>query len=199
MRIARALCALILAAAACGAAGAAEPDPHAADRKALIAVFREIEAGINEQNVERMIAQMHPDATVTWLNGEISRGHDAIRSYYQRMVKCERRYLDKYTTAAKVDAPARFYGEGTVAVADGSAQDEFVPVGRAPFGLDSRWTATSARIGGEWKVVALHLSTNVFTNPLMDEAKRAAIYAGAGGAAGGLLLGWLIGRRRRRE
>ena len=32
----------------------------------------------------------------------------------------------------------------------------------------------------------------------MDEAQRAALYAGAGGAAGGLLLGWLIGRWRRR-
>ena len=105
--------------------------------------IREIEAAINDQNVDRMVARMHPEATVTWLNGEISRGHDAIESYYQRMVKGEKRYIDKYTTAAKVDAPARFYGGGAVAIADGSAQDEFFPVGRGPFSLDSRWTATS--------------------------------------------------------
>jgi hypothetical protein len=192
------MCGLLLAALACGPATAADSDPHAADRQALIQMLREIEAAINDQNVDRMVARMHPEATVTWLNGEISRGHDAIKSYYQRMVKGEKRYIDKYTTAAKVDAPARFYGGGAVAIADGSAQDEFFPVGRGPFSLDSRWTATSAKVGDDWKVVALHLSSHVFTNSLNEEAKRAALYAGAGGATGGLLLGWLIGRWRRR-
>lgn len=57
-------------------------DPHAADRQALIKVFQEIEVGINDQNIERMVAQMTPDATVTWLNGEVSRDHDEIRANY---------------------------------------------------------------------------------------------------------------------
>ena len=63
-------------------------------------MLREIEAAINDQNVDRMVAQMHPEATVTWLNGEISRGHDAIKSYYQQMVKGEKRYIDKYAANA---------------------------------------------------------------------------------------------------
>ena len=180
------------------AAGAADADPHAEDRQALLKVFREIEAGINDQNVDRMVAQMTPDATVTWLNGEISRGHAEIKAYYHRMVKGENRYIDKYLTAAKVGAPARFYGNGEVAVADGSTEDEFFPVARGPFRLSSRWTSTSAKIDGEWKVVALHLSSNVFTNSLIEEAKSAALHAGIGGALGGILAGWLLGRARKR-
>ncbi len=181
------------------AVGAAEgDDPHAADRQALLKVFREIEAGINAQDVDRRGAQMHPDATVTWLNGEISRGHAEIKAYYHRMVKGDQRYIDKYLTAAKVGAPARFYGNGLVAVADGSTEDEFFPVKRDPFRLSSRWTSTSAKFDGEWKVVALHLSSNVFTNSLIEEAKDAALYAGIGGALGGIVVGWLLGRIRRR-
>lgn len=180
------------------ASAAEADDPHQADRQALIKVFREIEAGINDQNVDRMVAQMHPQATVTWLNGEISRGHDEIKAYYQRMVKGDQRYIDKYLTAAKVGAPARFYGNGEVAVADGSMEDEFFPVSRAPFKLSSRWTSTSVKFGGEWKVVSMHLSSNVFTNSLIAEAKDAIVHAGIGAALGGILVGWLLGRARRR-
>jgi len=189
---------LMLAALPAQPAAAAGADPYQEDRKALLKVFREIEAGINDQNIDRMVAQMTPDATVTWLNGVTSRGHAEIKAYYHRMMKADNRYLDKYLTTAKVGAPARFYGKGEVAVADGSTEDEFFPVARGPFRLSSRWTSTSAKIDGEWKVVALHLSSNVFTNSLIEEAKAAAIYAGIGGALGGILVGWLLGRARKR-
>ena len=181
---------------------AADGDPYAEDRKALLKVFHEIEAGINDQNVDRMVAQMHPQATVTWLNGEISRGHDEIKAYYHRMVKGEKRYIDKYLTAAKVGAPARFYGNGQIAVADGSMEDQFFPVARGPFQLSSRWTSTSGKFDGQWKVVSLHLSSNVFTNSLIEEATNAVWHAGLAAAfAGlvvGLLIGWLVARKRAR-
>lgn len=180
-------------------AHAADADPHAEDRKELLKVFREIEAAINAQNVDRMVMQMAPDATVTWLNAEVSRGHAEIKAYYDRMVKGEKRILDKYTTAAKVSAPARFFGNGEVAVADGTTEDEFFPVARGPFRLSSNWTATCAKIDGQWKVVGLHLSSNVFTNPLIDEAKGAVWYAATGCLAGGFVLGWLMARVRRRK
>jgi len=190
---------LLLAGALQGTTPAAAQDVHEADRQALIKVFREIEAGINDQNIDRMVAQMHPEATVTWLNGVISRGHAEIKAYYHRMVKADNRYLDKYTTSAQIGAPARFYGNGEVAVADGSTEDEFFPVARNPFRLSSRWTSTSVKIDGQWQVVALHLSSNVFTNALIEEAKTAAIYTGVGGASAGLIVGWVVGRFRRRR
>lgn len=173
------------------------PDPHAADREALIKVFHEMEAAINDQNVERMIAQMTPDATVTWLNGEVSRGHDQIRAYYQRMVKGPERILDRYTTAAKIGAHARFFGD--VAVADGTMRDSFFPVTRAPFQLDSHWSSVSVKVDGQWKVAAMHLSANVFTNDLIDEATSAAWKTGIGGAIAGLILGVLVAWLRRQS
>ena len=56
-------------------------DPHAEDRKQLLQIFSEIEKGINEQNIERMVAQMDENATVIWLNAEASRGHADIKAY----------------------------------------------------------------------------------------------------------------------
>ena len=165
-------------------------DPRAGDRKALLKVFSEMEAGINEQNIERMLAQMTDDAVVTWLNAEVSRGKNEIRAYYKRMVGHKDAILDKYLTRAAVSAPARFFSD--VAVANGTMADEFFPIKRDVFRLDSRWSSSSAKINGEWKVVSLHFSSNVFTNTLTAELERAIWYAGGGGLLAGLLLMFVI-------
>jgi hypothetical protein len=175
-------------------------DPHADDRKALLKIFREVEGSINSQSLARMAAQMDPAAVVVWANGEVSRGPKEVVGYYDRMVKGNDRILTKYTTAAKLHGHARFLGDGTVAIADGTMEDEFFPIIRGPFKLSSKWTTTAAKINGEWRVVALHLSANVFNNVLLDEAKAALMYTGLGGLTVGLLVGaliaWFLGRLR---
>lgn len=171
-------------------------DLHQEDRQALLKILSKVEDAINAQDIERLIALMRPDCTVTWWNAEISRGHDEIRAYYRRMVKDEGRIISKYTTKAKLGAHARFVGSGEdVALADGSMEDEFFPIIRGPFKLNSRWSATAAKSGNEWKIVNLHLSSNVFTNSLISELTRALWFAGGAGIVIGGLAGWFLGRR----
>ena len=202
-RLCRLIVWMVLAGATAAAGAAADPaaDPHAEDRKQLLQVFDEIVKGINDQNIERMTAQMDENATVIWLNAEASRGHPEIKAYYQRMVNTTGSadaILKKYTTTAKVAAPARFFGE--VAVADGTMVDEFLPIRRDAFKLNSNWSVTCVKRDGKWKVVHLHLSSNVFNNNLLDEVKQMVWYAAAGGLTAGLALaiaGCLLLRRRK--
>jgi ketosteroid isomerase-like protein len=173
-----------------------QDDSHQEDRQALLKILSEVEHAINAQDIEGMIAQMRPDCSVTWWNAEVSRGHDEIRAYYRRMVKDEGRIISKYTTQAKLGAHARFIGSGgDVALADGSMEDEFFPIIRGPFKLNSRWSATVAKSGREWKIVSLHLSSNVFTNSLIAELTRALWFAGGAALVIGGLAGWFLGRR----
>jgi len=175
-------------------------DLHHDDRQALLKILSAVEKAINDQDIEGILAQMSPDCTVIWWNAEISRGHDQIRAYYRKMVKDEGRFITKYTTQAKLGDHARFVGSGAdVALADGTMEDEFFPVIRGTFKLSSRWSATAAKSGGEWKVVTLHLSSNVFTNELISELTRALWYAGGAGLVVGGLAGWFLGRRNRRR
>jgi ketosteroid isomerase-like protein len=175
----------------------AQTDLHQQDRQDLLKILTAVEGAINAQDIEGIIAQMSPDCTVTWWNAEISRGHDEIRAYYRRMVKDPGRIISKYTTQAKLGAHARFVGSGgDVALADGSMEDEFFPIVRGPFKLSSRWSATAAKSGGAWKIVSLHLSSNVFTNSLIAELTRALWFAGGAGLVVGGLAGFLLGRRR---
>lgn len=187
----RYLCTLILA------VPTVAQDIHQEDRLALRNILGQVEKAINAQDIEGMIAQMDPNCTVIWWNAEVSRGHDEIRAYYRRMVKDEGRLITKYMTQAKVSAPARFIGSGgDIALADGSMEDEFFPVIRGSFKLSSRWSATVARSGAQWKIVSLHMSSNVFTNTLIAELTSALWYAGFGGLVVGLLAGWFLCRRR---
>jgi len=173
-----------------------QPDLHQEDRQALLKILSRVESAINAQDIEGLIAQMDPACTVTWWNAEISRGHDEIRSYYRKMVKDDGRLITKYMTQAKLGGHARFVGSGTdVALADGSMEDEFFPIIRGPFKLNSRWSATAAKTGGAWKIVNLHLSANVFTNTLITELTRGLWYAGGAGIVIGGLAGWFLGRR----
>ncbi|MFN0106517.1 MAG: YybH family protein [Bryobacteraceae bacterium] len=173
-------------------------DPYANDRKLLLKIFHEVESSINSQNLDRMVKQMDQSATVVWSNGEVSRGPAEVLAYYDRMVKGNDRILIKYMTSAKLTGHARFLGNGDVAIADGTMEDEYFPIVRGPFRLSSKWTTTVAKINGEWKIVALHLSANVFNNVLLDEAKSALMYTGGGGLVVGGLIGWFAGRRRKR-
>lgn len=174
----------------------AQNESHQEDRQALLKILNEVETAINAQDIEGMIALMRADCRVTWWNAEVSRGHDDIRAYYRKMVKDPGRYITKYTTKAKLGDHAIFLGpDGDVAVADGSMEDEFFPVIRGPFRLNSRWSTTVAKTGGQWKIVSLHLSSNVFTNQLITELTRALWYAGGAGLLIGALAGWFLGRR----
>jgi len=180
-----------------GTLHAADPDPHEADRRQLLAIFAEVEGGINDQNIDRMLKTMDDNVTVIWLNAEVSRGKTEVRDYYRRMVGGEQATLKKYRTQAKVSAPAKFYGD--VAIADGTAADEFYPNARGVFRLDSRWSTTLAKTSGEWKVVSLHLSSNVFTNPLIAELETDVYIAADGGILVGMIVMFVVGRFRRRQ
>src|SRR5215475_6407727 len=180
-----------------GTASAQQPDPRAEDRKQLRAMLAEFEAAINAQSVERMIAEMDDNVTVIWLNAEVSRGKDEVRAYYGRMVRHEKAILNKYLTRATIGAPAKFYGD--VAIAEGSTADEFYPIARGFFTLDSRWSTTVVKnAAGEWKIVLLHLSSNVFNNPLLDEVKADIVKGAVGGFIAGLMLMFVVMRLRRR-
>ena len=192
---------LLLAGAMMGAihAGAgfgADADPRAEDRKLLRVLMAEAEAGINAQSADRLVALMSDDVTVSWLNAEVSRGKPEVTAYYQRMVGGPGTILQKYVTKVSLSRPARFYGD--IAIADGKAADEFYPHARGPFRLDSNWSSTMAKIDGQWKIVTLHLSSNVFTNPLLAEAERMVYYAAGGGLLAGLMLMFVALRLRRR-
>jgi ketosteroid isomerase-like protein len=154
-------------------------------------------AGMNKGDIESQIGFLHSNVVVTWHNAEVSRGHDGVRNYLNRMLQGPSKVVEKFGAEVKVDELSILYG-GDTAIAFGSAQEHFTLAGGRQFDFTGRWSATLVNEGGKWLIANLHTSDNIFDNPLLNAAKMLLPWVGGGALVGGLLTGWLLGRRRRR-
>ena len=154
-------------------------------------------AGMNKGDIEAQLAYLHTNVVVTWHNAEVSRGHEGVRKYLDRMLKGSNKVVEKFSADVTVDELSILYG-GDTAIAFGSAQEHFTLAGGRQFDFTGRWSATLVKEGGKWLIANLHTSDNIFDNPLLNAAKRMLVWAGIGAGIAGLLIGWFLGRRGRR-
>jgi ketosteroid isomerase-like protein len=158
-----------------------------ADREALLKILSDTEEGINSGDIDLMVQHMDEHVVVTWLNAEVSNGVNAVRGYFKKMIgNGEGAVLEKYKTHPSITQPAIFYDD--VAVAIGETKDIFTPHNRSVFYLDTKWNAVLHKVEGEWKIISLTLSINVFDNPLLDELRGLMLYVVLAAFFGALLL-----------
>lgn len=167
------------------------------DRLQLRTLLDQMEKAISNLDVEAAIAQMQPDAVVTWQNAEVSRGPEQIRAYYNRMLKGSAPIVKKFSTKATLGGPAVFYADS--AVAYGTTVDTYELSDGLSFQLKAAWSTTVTKTDGQWKVAALHFSTNLFDNALLNSAERLIWIVGVAAFAAGLLLAWLGLRLTRKK
>jgi ketosteroid isomerase-like protein len=164
-----------------------------------------LEAAYNSGDVDGILKYIHPDAVIIFPDGEILKGPEALRTYYQRMMTGPDPVVRTYT--AKPDVQARTV-HGDVGLSYGLMNDNYVLTDGTRFGLDSRFTVTlfkspsgPAETDG-WMIRSFHSSTDAFDNAILTiAAKRTFWTAGLGGIALGLIVGFAFGllyRRRRR-
>lgn len=169
----------------------------------------EVMAAWQRRDIDGVLAHVDPDIVVTWQNGEVNRGPDAIRRFYKEMFEDKDSVLSNMVSTLTVDDLSILHGPDT-AIAFGSIRDEFTfkrglasatAIGAGTtFALTSRWTATLVRKAGAWKLASYHVSANVFSNPVQDMAIKASgrIAAIVGFVAGAIitsLIAWWLGRR----
>lgn len=168
--------------------GVKDPDPL----KAINLLRTELVDAFNKGDVDRLMSHLDPDAIITWQNGEVTRGPQGVRAYYDKMMTGPNRIVSKLTAEPVVD-DRHIYGDW--AVSWGNLHDDYVLTDGSTFRFDSRFTATIARRGDTWKVTSFHASVNAFDNPILGVAVKKT-GAWAGGIAGlvGMLVGGVIGR-----
>lgn len=166
------------------------------DRQQLRVLLGEMEAQLNKLDIDALLKLAQPDVVITWQNAEVSRGHEQVRAYYNRMVKGAAPIVRRLSTKATLGGPAVFYGD--TAVAYGTTVDRFDLTDGLDFALNANWSTTVVKTDGVWKVAALHFSTNLFDNALLAAAKRLAWIAAGGAFLLGIALMWFVMRTRRR-
>jgi len=189
---------------------AAAPSPEAEATHAALRALRDslIDAW-NRRDMDALAAHLDPNIVVTWQNGEVSRGPEGIRKFYDEVMVGPNRILADISSKLTVDELSILHGDGT-AIAFGSIHDDLTlshSIARAAFldvgnklSMDSRWTATAVKKDGQWKLASYHVSMDAFSNPILAKAisaaTRTAIIAGIGGVLAGAILTWFLARRR---
>jgi uncharacterized protein (TIGR02246 family) len=165
----------------------------------LRALKKDVEEALNKGDLDKVLTFLDKDVVVTWMNGEVSKGPQGVREYYERMTKGPNRVVDVFKTAPVVDDLTHLYGN--TGVAYGSSKDYFKLTDGSEFTVPTRWSATVVKENGRWKIANFHASTNVFDNPVLWLGiRRTAWWAGGIALVVGLLLGgaviWFLKRRR---
>lgn len=174
----------------------AQEDARDADRQAMLEILSNIENALNERDLSLALSDMDENVVITYHDATVTAGPDEAAEYYARMMEGAAAIVDEFNTVATVGAPAVFHGD--TAVAYGTTVDTYVLARGLEMTLNANWSTTLQKQDGQWVVIALHFSSNLFDNPLLNTANRMSKIMAAGGVVVGLLLMWLIGRMRRK-
>jgi uncharacterized protein (TIGR02246 family) len=190
------------------AAGAlAQAPPATQPGEAGIDHLREaLKAAYNQGDIEAILKYLHPDAVIIFPDGQILKGREGLRDYYQHMLKGPDHIVVSYTAEPVVQSRTV---HNDVALSYGLMNDQYVLTNGKTFGLNSRFTATLYRSpdgppeSDGWMIRSFHSSTDAFDNPVLALATRRAFWiSGIGGLVIGALLGLvssrLLPRRRSR-
>ena len=160
--------------------------------QAITQLRQELIDSFNKGDLDRLLSHLDPDVVITWQNGEVCRGPEAVRAYYDKMMTGPEKRVEKVSADPKVD-DRHVYGDW--AVSWGRMNDHFVLTDGSNLDMNSRFTATIAKRGDVWKVSSFHVSVNAFANPILKTvAKKAGGVGAMIGALLGLIIGLIVGR-----
>lgn len=175
----------------------AQDDPHEADREAMLVILKNIEQALNDRDLTAALKNMDGEVIITYQDSTVTQGPEEAAAYYKKMMEGAAAIVNEFSTVATVGAPAVFHGD--TAIAHGTTVDRYVLARGLELTLNANWSTTLQKRDGEWVVLALHFSTDLFDNPMLNSSRRMTKIAGVGGLLAGLLLMWIIGRVRRKS
>jgi len=177
-----------------------DPAQLAAIHTELRAVKDRLVQAVNTKNVAALMADVTPDVAFTAINNDTVVGIDKVKAYYDKMLSGSSRFLNDFSMSAEADDLSRLYANNTVAVATGRADATLDLRGGSgmKYTLPLRWTATLSRSNGPWKLAAVHFSADLSDNPYLTALSTFWKWVAAGTGLAGLVIGYFVGRRRRR-
>jgi ketosteroid isomerase-like protein len=174
------------------------PAELAAIHTELRAVKDRLVQAVNAKNVAALMADVTPDVAFTAINNDTVVGTDKVKAYYDKMLTGSSSFLNDFSMTAEADDLSRLYANNTIAVATGRADIMLDLRGGMKYTLPVRWTTTLSRSNGPWKLAAVHFSADFSNNPYLTAVSNFWKWVAAGTGLAGLVIGFFVGRRRRR-
>lgn len=159
---------------------------------AINSLRTELVDSFNKGDLDRLLSHLSPDVVITWQNGEVCRGPEQVRAYYNKMMTGP----DKVVASVKSDPQVTDrHIHGDWAVSYGVMNDHFTLTDGSDIPMNSKFTATIARSGDAWKITSFHLSVNAFDNAILGVAiRKTATWSIIIAGLLALVVGIVIGR-----
>jgi hypothetical protein len=168
-------------------------DPYDADRHQMKLMLNDVVNKLNSKDFNGIMPYLDKNAVVTFYDARTAVGTSAINNYLAKMVTGPAPVLKSFVVSASEDTPAIVYSNKT-AVGYGWTKNIFNFVTGEKMEVNGRWTVTLIKNGNNWHIVALHFSTNLFSNPLIMSVERKIIFFVIIALLIGLILGYLSRR-----
>lgn len=149
-------------------------------------------------DIEALLSEFTDTLQFTSIDNQTISGKDAARAYYAAIFDPGNGLLTDISATLEPDALSTLYLGGQMAVSAGTSTVTLKTRAGTEVTLPVRWTATLVRADNAWKVAAIHFSANVLDNPISNDVTHLVTLGGVGLGVAGLLVGWLVGRRRRK-
>ena len=175
----------------------AQEDPRAADHEQLRGLLQEAKRAVNEYDLDALGPLLAPGFVLVLADQTVITSLEGLKTYFHAMFRAEDAPLRGVTIEPQALARSQFIDQ-RVAVDYGMSSDTYLLPGGHPMTMESRWTATLVQNQGRWQIQSLHAGVNILDNPILTAARQASWLWALGGLVLGTLVGWLIGRRRRR-
>src|SRR5262245_1361008 len=178
---------------------AAEEPDHEIHQE-LRGILTTVIKAINSGNYDAMLPVISENVRATTITQEVISNRQEASAYFKRWFG-PGGFLKKLDMSMTADALTELSPDKTWGVVRGSGMEHYTLADGRRYDMPTRWTATVAKeADGHWRLRAIHFGTNFLDNPILDEAKRKAkqytIAGTAGGLVVGVLLGWVVGRRK---
>lgn len=156
----------------------------------------QIEAVVADGNWEGLKPLLASQVVVVWLDGTQCHGIEEVVQYLKSKTEGDNAIVERFKVTTEVAALSDLYGEDT-AVAFGAAKSDFLLRG-SEVSMEGPWAGTMVKEDGEWKLASLTASIGAFDNPLLTWLRRTLWAVGIVSTLAGLIIGWLVGRGRKR-
>ena len=167
----------------------------------LRSVLNGIQEAVNSEKYGDLGQYFHENLTITTINQEVISTRAEIEPYFDKWFG-PGGYLKTLRMSLDADDLTEFYADKTFGIVRGSGEEDYVLSDSRSFPMKTRWTATVIKdTDGQWRILTLHIGTDFLDNPILAVAEESTKYVGIAGAAGGIVLGvmimFLLGRRKR--
>ncbi len=169
-------------------------EPNHGIHEELRGLLQGIETAINTEKYGDLKQYFDDKLKITTINQNLISTPDGIDAYFKEWFG-KGGYLKKLDIKLNPDALTDLYGDPanpSWGLVYGSGTENYQLVDGRNLAMKTRWTATVVKeTDGKWRILALHIGTNFYDNPIFAAVKDSTQYYAAGGLVFGLLLGVL--------